>query len=225
MKKTGKSKINISPELIPEIKRVLDYKEKNKDFSVYLCSPDYAPALKELEKYGLLKATLNPRTNKKKMTVEGMIHLLKGGKLRYKLENVKWELLSKLIQKRIPLNKLVFNQKLCSLEYNGEVYKPQIKGARARIFEELWKTRRIIDANGGIKKEGSFSDIGDLAEIGGLIKRSNDEDVFSSMGIKGTAHDRKVRDAIQDIRKGIKKINAPAEIITRNGFMLEETRR
>ena len=82
---------------------------------------------------------------------------------------------------------------------------------QCKILRVLWKSRRITDLNGKIKKEGIPKSIEELAISGGFIEQ---EDHFN------TTTDRSVRDVIQDLRDKFKGIGTFATIEVNNGFML-----
>ena len=106
-----------------------------------------------------------------------------------------------------------FDKKLCILECEGSQYKSQRKGGRCQILKTLWTGRRIIDTNGKTKKEGQYFGIDELAIVANFVK---DLEGFKA---KPKTAERKVRDAIQDLRDKFKEIKIPIEIVAQNGFM------
>jgi hypothetical protein len=124
-----------------------------------------------------------------------------------------WEERSKKTQKAT-LSPLSFDKKACIVKCGEKQFSLQRKRGRCGILKELWEHRRIINYRGDIKREGAFTPIEVLAEIAGFAKDATD---FEN---KKKTIERKVRDAIQDLRSQFKRINAPVEIIAKNGYML-----
>lgn len=91
-----------------------------------------------------------------------------------------------------------FKTQTCILEYDGKTYSPHKKGGRCKILKELWGSRKV---EGKAKKAGMPTSISVLVAIGGFN------------------NDGGVRDAIRDIRAGIKKIKANdfIKIVPQNG--------
>lgn len=97
-----------------------------------------------------------------------------------------------------------FDTQSCVLKFGDKQYKPQRKRGRCELLKILWADRRVIKTDGIKRMAGSFNDIQ-------YIKNK----------IPDFKTDRSVWDAIQDIKDKFKAIDAPLEIITQNGFMLE----
>lgn len=111
-------------------------------------------------------------------------------------------------------NMVTFNKKEYRLSYRGKFTKFQKAKGRAQMFSLLWDFKGLMDENGVMKEEGTFRPIWELAVVGKFVK---DEQEFEE---KSATADRSVRDAIQDFRDAIKKIDAPIEILAQNGFLL-----
>lgn len=109
---------------------------------------------------------------------------------------------------------IVFDKKAHRLSYSGNYYSFQKAKGRGEMFILLWDSRRTEDANGKIKREGSFKNIWELAVEGQFVKNETE---FNEK--KATAY-RSVRDVIQDFRDAIKKIGVPMEILAKNGYLL-----
>jgi len=140
---------------------------------------DLPDVFKELEKRGLIKYD---RTYS---------HVKDSATQRYEQVHAYSVIVLKLVDSEIEFKEdnphiLSFRPQLCSLEYNG-TYNPHKKDGRCKILKELWNSRTV---EGRAKKSGVPNTIDELIIIGG----------YENM--------QSVRDAIRDIRMGIKKIGA-----------------
>ena len=114
---------------------------------------------------------------------------------RYEKAHTYTVMVKKLVDSEIEFKEdnphiLSFRPQLCSLEYDG-TYNPHKKDGRCKILKELWNSRTV---EGKAKKSGVPTTIDELIIIGG----------YDNM--------QSVRDAIRDIRIGIKKIGAQSQM-------------